>query len=344
MPIINKAVDPVIFGVRRLIFSWMVCYHNCRKKESSSVFSNTSSKRRRISMKFRTIAELVEIAESEQMPISEVMIRAEMEATGESRESIFRMMEQNLDVMEQAIHRGLTEDIRSHSGLTGGDAKKIQAYKNKAKLLLSGPTVLDAVSRATAVSEVNAAMGTIVATPTAGSCGILPGCVFTAANRLNSDRETMVRALFVGGAIGYIIANNACISGAAGGCQAEVGSATAMAAAAVVEMAGGTPSMSAQAVAIALKNMLGLVCDPVAGLVEAPCVKRNAMGAAIAMVAADMAMAGVESVIPPDEVVEAMYKIGRDMPVALKETALGGLAATPTGRALERRIFGGTPQ
>lgn len=192
-------------------------------------------------MKFRTIAELVEIAESEQMPISEVMIRAEMEATGESRESIFRMMEQNLDVMEQAIHRGLTEDIRSHSGLTGGDAKKIQAYKNKAKLLLSGPTVLDAVSRATAVSEVNAAMGTIVATPTAGSCGILPGCVFTAANRLNSDRETMVRALFVGGAIGYIIANNACISGAAGGCQAEVGSATAMAAAAVVEMAGGTP-------------------------------------------------------------------------------------------------------
>jgi len=170
--------------------------------------------------------------------------------------------------------------------------------------------------------------------------GILPGCVFAAAELLGTDREGMVRALFVGGAIGYVIANNAFISGAAGGCQAEVGSATGMAAAAVVEMAGGTPSMSAEAVAIALKNMLGLVCDPVATLVEAPCVKRNAMGAAIAMVAADMALAGVRSIIPTDEVIEAMYRIGRDMPVSLKETALGGLAATPTGRALERKIFG----
>jgi L-serine dehydratase len=291
-------------------------------------------------MKFRTMAELVEIAETENLKISEVMILHEMEVMNRSREDIFEEMGRNLDVMEQAIRRGLTEDIRSHSGLTGGDAKRIQEYKKTAPVLLSGETVLDAVSHATAVSEVNAAMGTIVATPTAGACGILPGTIFTAAKKLNSDRETMVRALFTAGAVGFVIANNACIAGAAGGCQAEVGSATAMAAAAVVEMAGGTPSMSAEAVAIALKNMLGLVCDPVAGLVEAPCVKRNAMGAAIAMVAADLAMAGVKSVIPTDEVIDAMYKIGQSMPVALKETALGGLAATPTGRALERQIFG----
>jgi L-serine dehydratase len=268
------------------------------------------------------------------------MILHEMEVMNRPREEIFAEMGRNLDVMEEAIERGLTEEIRSHSGLTGGDAKKIQEYRKNAPVLLSGSTVLNAVSRATAVSEVNAAMGTIVATPTAGACGILPGTIFTAAEKLGSDRETMIHALFTAGAIGFCIANNACISGAAGGCQAEVGSATAMAAAAVVEMAGGTPSMSGEAVAIALKNMLGLVCDPVAGLVEAPCVKRNAMGAAIALVAADMAMAGVKSVIPTDEVIEAMYKIGQSMPVALKETALGGLAATPTGRALERQIFG----
>ncbi|MCS1351378.1 L-serine ammonia-lyase, iron-sulfur-dependent, subunit alpha [Mechercharimyces sp. CAU 1602] len=290
-------------------------------------------------MQFRTIAELVELSESEGIPISEVMIRQEMEATDKTKDEVFAEMARNWSVMEEAVERGISEDIRSHSGLTGGDARKLENYRKTAPVLLSGSHVLEAVSKATAVSEVNAAMGTIVATPTAGACGILPGTVASAGERLQSDEEQKVRALFVAGAIGYCIANNACISGAAGGCQAEVGSATAMAAAAVVEMAGGSASQSAQALAIALKNMLGLVCDPVAGLVEAPCVKRNAMGAAIAMVAADMALAGVESVIPPDEVIEAMYKIGRDMPVSLRETALGGLAATPTARALEREIF-----
>ncbi len=291
-------------------------------------------------MKFHTIAELVELAETNGLPISEVMIRQEAEMTNRPREEIFAEMGNSLDVMVEAVERGLSEDIRSHSGLTGGDAKKIQAYKENASILLSGETVLNAVSRATAVSEVNAAMGTIVATPTAGASGILPGAIHTAAEKLNSDRETMTRALFAGGAIGFCIANNAFISGAAGGCQAEVGSATAMAAAAVVEMAGGTPSESAEAVSIAMKNMLGLVCDPVAGLVEAPCIKRNAMGAAIAMVAADMAMAGVKSIIPTDQVIEAMYRIGQSMPNTLKETALGGLAATPMGKALEQKIFG----
>lgn len=293
-------------------------------------------------MKFRTVAELVEIAESHKIPISEVMIQQESEVMNRPREEIFEEMRGHLRVMEEAIQRGLTEEIRSNSGLSGGDASRLDQYIKNAPFLLSGETVLTAVSRATAVSEVNAAMGVIVATPTAGACGILPGTISTAGQKLSASEDAKVRALFTAGAIGYTIANNACISGAAGGCQAEVGSATAMAAAAVVEMAGGTPTQSAEAVAIALKNMLGLVCDPVAGLVEAPCVKRNAMGAAIAMVAADMAMAGIKSVIPTDEVISAMYKIGRDMPVSLRETALGGLAATDTGRALERRIFGNT--
>lgn len=288
---------------------------------------------------FRNVAELVELAESQGKKISQVMIEAEMEVSQRSRDEIMQQMYSNLDVMEKAVQRGLTEDIRSHSGLTGGDAKKLQEYM-KNKPFLSGPTLLGAVSMSVAVNEVNAAMGTIVATPTAGACGIVPGTLFAVTEKLQPTREEMVNYLFTAGAIGYCIANNAFISGAAGGCQAEVGSATAMAAAAIVEMAGGTPEQSAQAVAIALKNMLGLVCDPVAGLVEVPCVKRNAMGAAIATVAADMALAGIKSVVPTDEVIEAMYRIGCAMPTALKETAQGGLAATQTGRQIEAKIFG----
>lgn len=290
-------------------------------------------------MRFRSIAELVELAESEKMKISQVMIEMEKELSGRSEEDIRAEMERNMNVMEQAVHRGLTEHVRSHSGLTGGDALKLQAYIQN-HVTLSGAWILDAVSKAIATNEVNAAMGTICATPTAGAAGVVPGILFSHAPRLKSSRKEMVDYLFAAGAVGFVIANNAFISGAAGGCQAEVGSATAMAAAALVELAGGTPTQSAHALAIALKNLLGLVCDPVAGLVEVPCVKRNAMGGAVASVAADMALAGIESVIPADEVIEAMYRIGQTMPNALKETALGGLAATPTGRALEAKIFG----
>jgi L-serine dehydratase len=205
---------------------------------------------------------------------------------------------------------------------------------------LSGNLILDAVSKAVATNEVNAAMGTICATPTAGSAGVVPGTLFAVKKTLNPTREQMVHYLFTAGAFGYIVANNASISGAAGGCQAEVGSASAMAAAAIVEMAGGTPEQSATAFAITLKNMLGLVCDPVAGLVEVPCVKRNAMGAANAMVAADMALAGIQSKIPCDEVIDAMHRIGQTMPSSLRETALGGLAQTKTALRLQKEIFG----
>ncbi|MCM3767961.1 L-serine ammonia-lyase, iron-sulfur-dependent, subunit alpha [Neobacillus niacini] len=287
---------------------------------------------------FRNVAELVELAVSQNKKISEIMIEQEVGVTGRSREEVLSFMDRNLKVMEEAVERGI-KGVKSHSGLTGGDAVLLQKYIEKGNFL-SGETILDAVSKAVATNEVNAAMGTICATPTAGSAGVVPGTLFAVKKKLNPTREQMVSFLFTAGAFGFVVANNASISGAAGGCQAEVGSAAGMAAAAIVEMAGGTPQQCAEAMAITLKNMLGLVCDPVAGLVEVPCVKRNAMGAANAMVAADMALAGVTSRIPCDEVIEAMYKIGQTMPTALRETAGGGLAATPTGRRLEAKIFG----
>ncbi|MCT4475852.1 L-serine ammonia-lyase, iron-sulfur-dependent, subunit alpha [Bacillus sp. BA3] len=287
---------------------------------------------------FRNVAELVELAESKQVKIAEIMILQEMEFSGLSREQIIKKMDRNLTVMEQAVERGL-KGVQSVTGLTGGDAVLLQNYIKSGKAL-AGNLLLDAVSKAVATNEVNAAMGMICATPTAGSAGVVPGTLFAVKEKLNPTRAEMIEFLFTSAAFGFVVANNASISGAAGGCQAEVGSASGMAAAAIVELAGGTPSQAAEAMAITLKNMLGLVCDPVAGLVEVPCVKRNAMGASNAITAADMALAGITSRIPCDEVIDAMYKIGLTMPVALRETAEGGLAATPTGRRLAKEIFG----
>ncbi|MEY8732617.1 L-serine ammonia-lyase, iron-sulfur-dependent, subunit alpha [Peribacillus frigoritolerans] len=287
---------------------------------------------------FRNVAELVELAESKHVKIAEIMILQEMEFSGLSREQIIEKMDRNLTVMEQAVERGL-KGVQSVTGLTGGDAVLLQNYIKSGKAL-AGNLLLDAVSKAVATNEVNAAMGMICATPTAGSAGVVPGTLFAVKEKLNPTRAEMIEFLFTSAAFGFVVANNASISGAAGGCQAEVGSASGMAAAAIVEMAGGTPSQAAEAMAMTLKNMLGLVCDPVAGLVEVPCVKRNAMGASNAITAADMALAGITSRIPCDEVIDAMYKIGLTMPVALRETAEGGLAATPTGRKLAKKIFG----
>lgn len=288
---------------------------------------------------FHNVRELVERAEKENKLISEIMIEQEVMITDRPREEVMKQMDRNLTVMEEAVEKGL-KGVHSVSGLTGGDAVLLQKYMQSGNSL-SGDLLLDAVSKAVATNEVNAAMGTICATPTAGSAGVVPGTLFAVQNKLNPTREQMIRYLFTAGAFGFVVANNASISGAAGGCQAEVGSAAAMAAAAIVEMAGGTPQQSSEAFAITMKNMLGLVCDPVAGLVEVPCVKRNAMGAANSVVAADMALAGVTSRIPCDEVISAMYEIGQSMPSALRETAKGGLAATPTGKWLEAKIFGG---
>lgn len=289
-------------------------------------------------MMFRTVAELIDQAEQQNIPISEVMIRQEMDVQNVTREQVMTQMEKNLRVMEKAIEDSL-QGVQSVTGLTGGDAVLVQNYM-KDKTPLSGHLLLDAVSKAMGTNEVNAAMGKICATPTAGSAGCVPGVLFAVKERLNPTREQMIRFLFTAGAFGFVVANNAFISGAAGGCQAEVGSAGAMASAAVVEMAGGTPEQCADAFAITLKNMLGLVCDPVAGLVEVPCVKRNAAGSALAIVSADLALAGVKSRIPCDEVIGAMYRIGQTIPVSLRETGEGGLADTPTGRFLKEKLFG----
>ena len=287
---------------------------------------------------FRSVAELVELAEKEDILISEVMIRQEMDVKNRTRKQVYAEMEKNLVVMERAIEDGL-EGVTSVTGLTGGDAVRIQNYM-KNHTPLSGHLMLDAVSKAMGTNEVNAAMGIICATPTAGSAGCVPGTLFAVKNQLHPTREQMLRYLFTAGAFGFVVANNAFISGASGGCQAEVGSAGAMASAAIVEMAGGTPQQCSEAFAITMKNMLGLVCDPVAGLVEVPCVKRNAAGSSLAIVSADMALAGVTSRIPCDEVIGAMYKIGQAMPATLRETGEGGLADTPTGRFLKEKIFG----
>ncbi|MEB7832185.1 L-serine ammonia-lyase, iron-sulfur-dependent, subunit alpha [Staphylococcus xylosus] len=287
---------------------------------------------------FKSVKELIEMCEAQDKKIHEIMLEQEMEVTGLSEADVYAHMEKNLQTMENALDEGLA-GVTSTTGLTGGDAVLIKEYLKTGKSL-SGATLLDAVSKAVATNEVNAAMGKICATPTAGSAGVVPGVLFGLKPRLEPTRKDMLNFLLTSGAFGFVVANNASISGAAGGCQAEVGSAAAMAAGATVELAGGSPQQSAEAFAICLKNMLGLVCDPVAGLVEVPCVKRNAAGASNAIVSADMALAGVTSRIPTDEVIEAMYKIGQTMPSALRETGRGGLAGTPTGQRLKQEIFG----
>ena len=287
---------------------------------------------------FTSLEDIVEKSKHEKKPVSELMIEQEVELNGVSRSAVEKLMKRNLSVMMQAVEEGLA-GVSSKTGLTGGDAKKLQNYIESGQSITGGD-FLTGVAAAIATNEVNASLGLICATPTAGSAGVLPGCVHALKQKFNIDEETQLRMLFTAGAFGFVVANNASCSGAEGGCQAEIGSASAMAAAAIVEAMGGDAETSAHAFAIALKNMLCLVCDPVAGLVEVPCVKRNAAGASIAMMAADMALAGIKSRIPADEVLEAMYKIGLEMSTTLKETAKGGLAITKTGEKYRSLLFG----
>lgn len=285
---------------------------------------------------FHSIEELVQLS-NQLGSVSEAMIQVEMETSGQDRQVILNHMKNNLAVMKQSVDEGIA-GVESVTKLTGGDAKRMDDYLNKGQTL-SGPTLLKAVRNAIAVNEVNAKMGLICANPTAGSAGVVAGVLTSITETRALSLEQQLEFLFTAGAFGLVIANNASISGAAGGCQAEIGSSSAMASAALVAISGGSPDASAQAVAITLKNMMGLICDPVAGLVEVPCVKRNALGASQAYISADMALAGICSVIPPDEVVAAMYKVGVQMPSSFKETAEGGLADTPTARRLEKEIF-----
>ncbi len=287
---------------------------------------------------YKSISELVNAASSAGKTISEVVLADQAEQLCISSDALFERMDARLSVMEDSVKAGMSPALRSTSGLTGGDASRM--WDHAASGGICGGFTNRAMARALAVSENNAAMGKIVAAPTAGSCGILPGAVVSMLDEGRCSREAAVMALFTAGAFGMVIAQNASIAGAEGGCQAECGSAAAMAAAALVELMGGTPQQCAHACAMAIKNQLGLVCDPVAGLVEIPCIKRNVSGVAIAFSSAEMALAGIESKIPADECIGAMREVGCSIPSALRETAKGGLAATPTGERLREQVFG----
>ncbi len=286
---------------------------------------------------YQSLADLIALAEQEGHLISDLIFAEQAKAMEVSSEELYHNMEINYQVMANSIKQGLVKDIKSTSGLSGGDAYLLNQQLNSS---LCGGLIPKAISYALAVAEYNAAMGKIVASPTAGSCGVLPGVLFALKEQNNYSDKQAIMAMFSAGAIGMIIANKASISGAEGGCQAEIGSAAAMAAGLAVELAGGSPQMIGQAVAIALNNMMGLVCDPVAGLVEIPCIYRNAAGAANALTAAEMALAGLKSIIPVDEVILTMKRVGDALHPSLKETAQGGLAQTPTGKLLFKQVFG----
>ncbi len=283
--------------------------------------------------------DILNTTSKENCRICDVVLQNECKLAESSQEAVRDKIRSILKVMQEAAQSGIDKETQSISGLIGGNAVKVDQYR-KSKKTVCGEQVNRAMARAFSTSEVNASMGKIVAMPTAGASGIVPAAVITAAETIDATEEDLIDALLTASGVGQIIKKNATISGAEGGCQAECGSGAAMAAAAIVELYGGTPEMAFDAAAIALKSILGLVCDPVAGLVEVPCSKRNATGVVNAMACADMALAGVKSAIPFDEVVDAMYKIGKVMPVTLRETAMGGLATTPTGEAVRCRLMG----
>jgi len=284
---------------------------------------------------FHNGEELLALCKEKELSIAEVMKEREIFLYGKEKEAIEAEMALNLQVMKESVHKGLYEPNDSISGYSGKDAEKLFFYADKA---LMGKDMAETVASSMAVVEVNAAMGRIVAAPTAGASGILPGTLLSCAGKRGWSDEMLMDALFTAGAVGMIIARNASISGAEGGCQAETGTGAAMAAAALTELSGGTPEMALNAAAISLKNIMGLICDPVAGLVECPCIKRNAIGAANAVLSADLSLAGVKSLIPFDEVVSSMKNVGRMMNSDLKETAKGGIAASPTGKAIRKQL------
>lgn len=288
---------------------------------------------------YKKAQELLELTKQNNCRISDVVLQSECKLAECSQEDIRNKVKGILKVMLDAAQRGIDQETKSVSGLIGGGAKKVEQRRIVQKTVC-GDIMNKAIARALSTSEINASMGRIAAMPTAGASGIVPAAIITAAENINADEEALVDALLTASGVGQLIKRNATISGAEGGCQAECGAGAAMAAAAVVELYGGTPQMAFDAAALAIKSILGLVCDPVAGLVEVPCATRNATGVANAMVCADMALAGIKSVIPFDEVVDAMYKIGKAMPATLRETALGGLATTPTGEAIRCRLMG----
>ena len=284
---------------------------------------------------FNTISDLVRLADEKAVLIHDIVLAKEQHDAQRPRTALLADMARNWEVMKASVQRGIENEAHSASGLTGGDAEKLYAHRTEGYL---GEIALRTAAYAVGVSEVNATMGRIVACPTAGSCGIMPAVLCAAQEQRGYADDAIVLALFTAAGIGMVIDQNASIAGAEGGCQAECGTATGMAAAALVELAGGTPEQCGNACALAIKNLLGLACDPVAGLVEVPCVKRNGFCVIHAMLAADMTLAGIVSAVPIDDVISALDSIGRAMPQSIRETAKGGLAATPTGQKIAERL------
>ena len=283
-----------------------------------------------------SMKQIFEQSEQLQLPFWEVVLRYDMEQRQVSRQASMAKMLTTWQAIQDAAD-SYTGTQRSVSGLVGGDGLKMRLYARRGESI-GGEFMDEVIVQALSMAESNACMRRIVASPTAGSCGVVPAVLLPLCQRENFTQHQLLEALYVASGIGAVIAYRASISGAAGGCQAEIGTASAMAAGALVSLRGGTNEQIGHAVAMALKNLMGLVCDPVAGLVEVPCVKRNVIGAVNAISAADMALAGIESRIPVDEVIDAMGEVGRRMPVEFRETALGGLAATPTGKAVKERM------
>jgi L-serine dehydratase len=280
---------------------------------------------------FKTARELLDLCAGRGVSVAEISIRAEVELSGAPREEIIRRMEDYYAHMKESVRRGLAITKRSRSGLSGGDSQRVLAHSKGTNVSALGPVFERCIAYSLAVLETNAAFGRIVATPTAGSAGICPACLLIWQEQRGASDAAAARGLFTAAGLGRVIGYGACFSGAQGGCQAEVGSASSMAAAAVCELDGGTPAQTVNAAALALQNTLGLICDPIGGYVEAPCMMRNGLFGLHAFGAAAVSLSGVASIVPYDEVVGALREVGRHMPRIYKETSEGGLAATPTG-------------
>lgn len=283
---------------------------------------------------FESIAELLDLAENSKKDLHEIIIEREMASTNKSYDKVMEGLNKSLTVMKQSLEKGLKIDVV----LPIGEAME-QSQKMQAKPFFLSKDIKEAVYWAMSIMEYNNGMGVICAAPTAGSCGVFPATILKGKEMLNKTDEQLMHAFIVGSAVGVICGNRATLSGSEAGCQAEVGVASTMAAAALTYMAGGQGKYISNAVALALKNLLGLVCDPVGGLVISPCIKRNAIGVMNAFLAAEMALSGVTSIIPADEVIDAMMEIGRQLPSELRETGKGGVAATPTGKRIADSLY-----
>lgn len=283
-------------------------------------------------MSFSKMSEIIEASQIKNLPLWKVILEDDVQERKVTEKESFSRMEKMLDAMLEADKK-YDPNLRSQSGLSGGDGARLEAFRKKENRLI-GTFLAMVMEKAVKMAESNACMGRIVAAPTAGSCGVIPAVLLTYLEEKNVEKTRVVEALFVAAGIGQVIAETASISGAEGGCQAEIGSASSMAAGALTYLENGDNEQIANASAMAMKNMLGLTCDPVAGLVEVPCIKRNVSGAVNAIISCQMSMAGIKSAIPVDEVFETMGRIGKLIPACLRETSLEGLAATPS--ALKR--------